>query len=93
VNRWKQEGMPRLSSGEEQQKAMSFLNQRGFENLNIDDVQLWFTIFRNGELAKYRDRFQQTGSNFFRLTKDAVMKTVGNIPDGDALFTAIQEGM
>jgi hypothetical protein len=93
VNRWKDAEMPRLKSVEEQRKALAFLKQRDFEKLNVDEVQLWLTVVRDGALAKYRVLFQQTGSTFFRLTKDAIMATVVNIPDCDALFTAIREGM
>jgi hypothetical protein len=93
VNRWKRAEMPRLKNGEEQLKALSFLNQRGLKDLHVDEVQLWLTVFRDGAFAKYRDLFQQPGSNFFRLTNNAIMTTVVNPLDGDVLFTAIQDGM
>jgi hypothetical protein len=90
MKRWKEDGMPRLlNDKEENQKALSFLKQRGFDKLDVDQVQLWFTIVRDGELAKYRVIFQErTGLELATLTKEDLIR-IHKV--GDELFAAIQE--
>jgi hypothetical protein len=88
VNRWKEAGMPWLMSVEEKGKALSFLNRCGLKNLNVNEVQLWLTIVRDGAFAKYRGLFPRTGLGLASMTKPNLLR-IHKV--GAELFKAIQQ--
>jgi hypothetical protein len=79
---------------EDRNSALLFLNKKGIKSWNADEVQLWLTIVRDGTIASDREKFRTVGTDLITLTKDDIIKVLGNdIVRGGSLYNAIQEGL
>jgi hypothetical protein len=93
TNDWTKERKPELKS-EDRNSALLFLNKKGIKSWNANEVQLWLTIVRDGTIANDREKFRTVGTDLITLTKDDIIKVLGNdIVRGGSLYNAIQEGL